>query len=215
VSGGGRRRRRVVVALLATPWTLWALARTLELDRFHPAVALMSFTPLVAATAIVPLLVALVTREWVVAAVAAAALALFVIAVAPRALDGPQLASDATKGPRLVVMTANLKFGEADPRAVVALVREHHVDVLSLEELTPEAVAGLDAAGMRGLLPARLLRPRERAAGTGLMARRPLAAVRNAPGASLQASLALAGGHALRFVAVHPFPPLSAARVRT
>ena len=141
----------------------------------------MSFTPLVAATAIAPLLAALVTREWLVAAVAAAALTLLVVAVAPRALHGPRLAGDATKGPRLVVMTVNLRFGEADPRAVVRLVREHHVDVLSLEELTPAAVAGLDAAGVRGLLPARVLRPRERAAGTGLMARSPLPRSRRRP----------------------------------
>lgn len=51
--------RRALVALLAAPWAAWAIARTLGLDAFHPAVALMSFTALVAATAVVPLATAL------------------------------------------------------------------------------------------------------------------------------------------------------------
>jgi endonuclease/exonuclease/phosphatase (EEP) superfamily protein YafD len=109
-------------------------------------------------------------------------------------------------------MSANLRFGEADAASVVALAREHDVDLLSLQELTPAAVRRLDAAGARTLLPGRALAPRRRAAGTGLMARRPLRLLVepiDEGRAQLRASLELAGGAELRVVAVHPFPPVS------
>ena len=210
-------RRRLLVALLAAPWALWALVRMLALDGGPPLVAMIAFTPYVAASAIVPLVVALVAREWVVAAVAALALGLLAVALAPRALDGPQHAGADRAGRPLVVMTTNLRFGGADARAVMRLVRAHDVDVLSLQELTPEAVARLDEAGARRLLPGRVLHPGARGAGTGLMARRPLrslVAPRAAGPEQLQAALALPGGVELRVACVHPDPPLSAEAVR-
>lgn len=211
------RVRRILVALLAAPWLLWAIVRTLALDGGHPVVAVISFTPYAAATAIVPLVVALVARQWAVAALAALALVLFALALVPRALDGPQLAGAGTPGRPLVVMTTNLLFGRAGARDVVRLAREHDVDVLSLQELTAEAVARLDAAGVRRLLPARVLHPGPRASGTGLMARRPLrAVVTPRPGGpeQLQAVLVLPGAEELGLAAVHPSPPLSADSVR-
>ena len=104
----------------------------------------------------------------------------------------------------------------AHSRSRSRLAREHDVDVLSLQELTPQAVRQLDAAGARRLLPGRVLHPQGHAAGTGLMARRPLrAVVIPRPGApqQLQAVLALPGEEELGFVSVHPFPPVSAQRV--
>lgn len=48
------------------------------------------------------------------------------------------------------------------------------VDVLSLQELTPEAVAGLDEASLAALLPHRVFQPDARAAGSGVASRFPL-----------------------------------------
>jgi hypothetical protein len=59
----------------------------------------------------------------------------------------------------------------------VRLVREHDVDVLRLQELTPDALMRLDAAGASKLLPARSVRPDMRWSGLGLLARVPLRAV--------------------------------------
>lgn len=207
----------MLVALLAVPWVLWALARTLALDGGHPLVAAISFTPYAAASAVVPVLVAVAVREWVVAAVAALALAALAAAVVPRALDGPQHAGPGAEGRPLVAMTANLRFGAADADEIVRLVREHDADVLSLQELTPEAVERLDAAGARGLLAGRALDPQPGSSGSGLMARSPLRRVpAPAPGRErqLQAVLRLPAGRQLGLVAVHPFPPLSAQSVR-
>ena len=211
------RPRRVLVALLAAPWVVWALARTLAVDGGHPLVAAISFTTWVAASAVVPVVVALAFREWIVAAVAALALAALAAAVVPRALDGPQHAGPGAPGRALVVMSVNLHFGEADAREVMRLVRAEDVDVLSLQELPPEGVARLDRAGARTLLPARVLHPAPVASGSGLMARRPLRRVA-APAPDgpeqLQAALALPGGGELGLAAVHPFPPLTAESVR-
>jgi endonuclease/exonuclease/phosphatase (EEP) superfamily protein YafD len=202
----------VLVVAITLPWVLWALVRTVGLDAGYPLVAIVTFTPYAAVTALVPLALALALREWLVGAVAALALAALVAAVAPRAFGGADGAAAHAGGQRLVVMSANLRFGEADAESLLALVREHHVDLLSLQELTPAAVRRLDAAGARTLLPGRALAARSRAAGTGLMARRPLRLLVEpvAEGrAQLRAALQLSGGVQLRVVAVHPYPPVS------
>lgn len=210
----GRHRRRIAVGVLAAPWALWAIMRALALDLGHPLVALIGFTPYVAATAFVPLVVALAAREWVLAGLAAVALTALAVAVAPRALDGPQ--PDGLKdGRTLTVMSANLQYGAGDADALMRLVRERDVDVLSLQELTPDAVARLDHAGARELLPGRTLRALPRASGIGLMARRALRRVSSPDdvgrrwAAQLRADVRPAGGGALGVVAVHPFPPIS------
>lgn len=117
----------------------------------------MAFTPYAAATACIPVLLALTLRAWIVSGVALAAGLALALAVLPRAIDGPHVAGPRDPGRRLVVMTSNQLVGHGDARTIVRLVREHHVDVLSLQELTPEAVTRLDAAGIRRLLPGRAL----------------------------------------------------------
>jgi endonuclease/exonuclease/phosphatase family metal-dependent hydrolase len=127
----------------------------------------------------------------------------------PRALAGPEPAAD---GPRLVVMTANLYVGRGDPAAVVAAVRAYRVDVLSLQELTPEELGRLDAAGLRRLLPYRVAKPDGGASGSGLFARVPLRALPEhpLPGIAHQPAAALTvAGTPLRVKVAHPRPPIS------
>ena len=187
--------RGLVATTLAAPWIAWAVVRTLGLDIDHPLVGAMAFTPYVAASAPLPILAAL--------ALAASVL--------PRAIDGPQLA-EGPQGRALVVMSSNMHIGDADADAIARLVRAHRVDVLSLQELTPEAVARLDGAGIDRMLPARVLAARAGPSGSGLMARRGLARIGGddpARHAQPEAAFALAGGGALRIKAVHPVPPIS------
>jgi endonuclease/exonuclease/phosphatase family metal-dependent hydrolase len=204
--------RDVLAIALAAPFILWAVVRVAGLDRFHPVVAAVAFTPYAAAASPLPVVVALVLRRRAVAAAAAVAAVALASAVVPRALDGPQEASANDRGPTLVVMTANLYEGRADPDALLRLVREHHVDVLSLQELTPEAVRALDAAGARELLPGRAVETRPEAQGSGLMARRPLRPTGPADttgAAQPEALVAVPGAPAVRVKAVHPRPPIS------
>jgi endonuclease/exonuclease/phosphatase family metal-dependent hydrolase len=101
-------------------------------------------------------------------------------------------------------MSANLFRGAADPDAVVALARRHDVDVLSLQELTPEALARLDAAGLQELLPGRAV-----GLGNGVLARAPVTLLEVAGPKRLTAQV----GDGLRIEAVHPVPPHRASLV--
>jgi len=210
-------RAGLVAAAVAAPWVLWAALRTLGLDRGHPLVAFVAFSPYVAALAPLPVVVALALRRRLVAAVAAIAAVALLAALLPRMLPGPQRAAPDARGRTLVVMSANLQFGRGDTATILRLVREHDVDVLSLQELTPGALARLDAAGVADLLPARATRPDTSWSGLGLLARAPLRAVpaqRGRPETRLEAVLSPRDGAALRLVAVHPLPPISRANTR-
>lgn len=204
---GPMRIRRAVAVGLTAPWVLWALVRTFGLDVRHPLVAMMAFTPYAALTSPAPVLAAVALRRWVVAVVAAIAALALTLAVVPRAVTGPRGAPDSSD-PGIVVMTANLWGGRADPRAVLRLAREHQVDVLSLQELTPEELRRLDAAGARRLFHGRAVEPRPGAAGSGVLARD---RVRRTdppdPTGAAQPEATLPGG--LRVKAVHPNPPVS------
>ncbi len=211
-----RSRRVLVSAMLAAPFVLWAVVRGSGVALGYPFGALLAFTPQVAALSPLAVVAALVMRMRAVAAVGAVAVAVLAIVVLPRSADGPQRASAGVRGTPLVVMTVNLRLGHGDARAIVRLARARNVDVLSLQELTPEAVRHLDAAGVRALLPGRVLQPRTGAAGSGLLARRALQAVRTdavAGHEQPEAKLALPGGRELRVKAVHPVPPTSSEAV--
>jgi endonuclease/exonuclease/phosphatase family metal-dependent hydrolase len=192
------------------PWLAWAVLRTFGLEGLGPLVQLVTFTPYVGLSAPVPLLLALVLRRWAVAVLAAAVVVAFALALLPRASAGPN--ATVPDGAALRVMTANLYFGRGDPKTVVALVRTHRVDVLALEEVTPQELARLDAAGLRRLLPHRAGTTLPGAAGTMLLSRRPLGPPtattgRPDPG-GLRRRLLVPGAAPLDVGAVHPPPPL-------
>lgn len=170
--------------------------------------AALSATPYALAGAGAVLLAASAARRWKPTAAAAAAVLVLGAAVLPRALPDPQ---PSVGGPSLVVASANLYYGKADPRVVVELVRAHDVDVLSLQELTPEAVAALDAAGLAELLPHRVFQPDGRAAGTGLASRHPLRARPSNPDAyhfQPVARVDVPGAAPVEVVAVHVVAPV-------
>ncbi len=52
-----------------------------------------------------------------------------------------------------VVMTVNLESIHENAPPVVEAVRRHHVDLLVLEDATPEALAAMDTAGLSEVLP--------------------------------------------------------------
>lgn len=209
-----RRRpsaRDVAALAVVAPWLLWALVRLFGLERGHPLVGALAFTPYVAATAWIPLVLALALRRWAVAAVALLAATALVLAVAPRALDGPQAAVPG--GRSLSVMTANLAYGHGDARTVMTLARSHRVDVLGLQELTPEAVRRLDRAGAREWFAYRVLDAQPGAGGSGLMSRYPLHEPKRPPGSRMampQARVQAPGAASVDLKVVHPVPPLRA-----
>jgi endonuclease/exonuclease/phosphatase (EEP) superfamily protein YafD len=75
----------------------------------------------------------------------------------------------APRGPTLRFVTANLRYGQADPAAVAQLAQQH-ADVLAVQELTPELADELSAL-LAAAFPFTVLRPGERATGVGVWSR--------------------------------------------
>ena len=125
-----------------------------------PLVQLLAFTPYVAAWRLLPLVLALALRRWLAAVVAAWPLAVLVGVVAPRALRRPAAAG--RPGRSCGCSPPTCSPARRDAAALVDLVRAHRVDVLAVQEFTPDAQARAGPAGLAELLPYRQLEPRGR-----------------------------------------------------
>ncbi len=157
----------VLGTVVAVGWVvLWSVGPVWSGTAF----ALLSLTPVAALGALLVAVTALGTRRWVVGGAALVAALVLAAVVLPRAIaDGDLPATGA-----IAVATANLQFGEADAADLVALVRAERIDVLGLEELTPDAEERLAAAGLFAELPFVASQARTGAGGTGLASRYPL-----------------------------------------
>ncbi|WP_063126926.1 endonuclease/exonuclease/phosphatase family protein [Nocardia fusca] len=114
-------------------------------------------------------------------------------------------------GRTVTVMQANLLFDGADPRALVDEVRARKVEILTVDELTPAAVAALGRAGLDETLPHRYLSPGRTAAGTGIWSSHPLSDTVEYDGFVLNQLSATAAIPEIGPVAVyafHPVPPV-------
>jgi endonuclease/exonuclease/phosphatase (EEP) superfamily protein YafD len=191
-----RPARRVVRAalvwLLVLPGLLWAVLRLFGGER-GLLVQLFAFTPYAALWALLPVIVALATRRWLAGAVAVLAAVILAVCVLPRALaDGDR---GPTTGVPLTVMTINMFVGAADPAAITELVRGRDVAVLAVQEFTPQAAAGLSAAGLDALLPYHALAAEEDPTGSGLYSRFPMTG---------QGSQRFAGGNLQAYATIQP-----------
>lgn len=168
-----------------------------------------SFTPLfLPVTAFASVLLVLGRRRYL-AAVAVAVLAAGVWTQVPlyRASSAAPTAAD---GPLVRVMQANIFLGQADTAAVVRTVRDRGIDLLTVAELTDDAVAGLAAAGIDELLPYSFLRPTGGGGGTGIYSRYPLSDGAALPGFvlhNLRATVDIPGAAPTAIYALHPLPP--------
>jgi endonuclease/exonuclease/phosphatase family metal-dependent hydrolase len=175
------------------------------------AVPVVAATPLAAAVAPWAALGLLLARRRGPAATAAVAATALGLLVRPRRMPRPQ---PAASGPVLRVLSANMYFGRGDAEVIVALVRETGADVLSLQELTGDAVTRLKQAGLDELLPYtqhELRGSRPASAGSGIYARFPLSEGGPAMQLSFMAQptavVELPDGEAVELVCVHPCAP--------
>jgi endonuclease/exonuclease/phosphatase (EEP) superfamily protein YafD len=195
------------------------LARLLGGGTVTPLPQLAAFFPYTALAALVAVLGALALRTWRTALVGAVLLAVPVVLLGPRFVPDSELVAGSrhTAGDRLRVMTANVLEGGADPEIFVATVRREAPDLLAVEELTPEAVSRLDAAGLARAFPHRILRPESGVRGMGLYSRLPLRdtgllaepSTFPMPWAEVKLPAGL-----VRVQAVHTYPPLPLAEGR-
>lgn len=201
---------RALPWVLALPAAVWAVFRVAGWDDRYPMAQLMAFTPYVAAGCLVPLAVLLVWRRWAAAGLAAVTAVALAVVVLPRWFaDGDPMAGAA--GAPLRVMSANVLAGSAGPAELVELVRAHRVDVLALQEATPEFLVAVDAAGMRGELPYRVDHAAPGVEGSALLSRLPLRddGVRVNPGGFRQArgEVSVPGGGTVLVESAHPLAP--------
>jgi endonuclease/exonuclease/phosphatase (EEP) superfamily protein YafD len=164
----------------------------------------LALMPYVAAGSAASLVTALLARSKGAALAATGLAVTHAVLLAPRWTPEPPPAA----GTPLRVMSANLLFGGADPEQLTDLVRRERPDILTLVELTPQAVANLERAGLDRELPYRVLDLRSLAAGSGIYARRPLHADGEAATtfAAPAATIAV-GGRTVSVVAAHTVPP--------
>ena len=85
---------------------------------------------------------------------------------------------DAAASTPFTVLTGNMRLGTADAESIVAAASRTRADVVALEELTPQAVARLKAAGLNNAYPYSQLAASPRAAGVGLWSDRPISTPR-------------------------------------
>lgn len=113
-------------------------------------------------------------------------------------------AETAPGGAPLRVMSANLMLGQASPSRVVELAAEKDVDVLVLQEVDDAALTRMRRAGLDELFAHAAGEPAPGAAGTVVLARRPLRAVSalDTGFGGYQASV-----DGVTVLAVHPRPP--------
>jgi endonuclease/exonuclease/phosphatase (EEP) superfamily protein YafD len=173
-------------------------------------IRIASFTPVFLIGALVAAVVLILSRWHVAALLGAVVLAVGLWGQWPLYRAVGVFADASAAGPQLRVMQANIFLGRADPAALVARVRAERIDVLTVSELTDEAVPALAAAGIGDELPHAFLRSRPGGGGVGIYARYPLSDGELLPGFELhnvRANVAAPGAAPLRVYALHLLPP--------
>jgi endonuclease/exonuclease/phosphatase (EEP) superfamily protein YafD len=107
-------------------------------------------------------------RSWRLAAVAG------VVTIAVAIVQAPRYVGDKAEAAASVrLVSANLRYGRADPDALVRLAQQH-ADILAVQEVTPELVDRLTATGIGDAFPYHVLRARQGPAGVGIWSRYPM-----------------------------------------
>ncbi len=208
-----RQVLRPVLFALALIWVPFAVLAAVDLDLAWFAPSALAFLPYAAAATAAVLVLALLLRSWVAAGVAAAGLAVLLVPRADRFTsdDQPNAA-----GPELTVATSNVMFGEGDAAELVRIVRRDDIDVLAVQEDTPDFTEDLAAAGLRKLLPHGALHPEPGARGVSLYSRYPVSEIPPSryDFRSRGGLVAVPGTGAVHVRSVHPPPPFRAELLR-
>lgn len=190
---------------------------------------LVSLVPWLFAPIIVCVVLALLWRRWILALLSAIALATMLWwhagyllpseGVSTSAVAAAQSTSDSSDSVARV-MTLNTAHGEASAEEIVELVREKHVEVLCLQELTDDFLTELSDAGIYELLPNCVISDEASAISNG--GRNgiwTLASMSNVSSnllpietSSMPAATIQIGDEAVRVVCVHPNSPIRGAQ---
>ncbi len=159
----------VVLAFLGAVGVL--IARTLPLSNL-PALILAASSPYVPLVVLAALTIAALCRKKLLSAAAAMLLVASVAVQAPwYYLGSPDDTAQQTA--ELRVLSSNIHKGQADATFFVDLAVSS-ADVITVPELTAEAVTRFNRAGIRKVFPYSILNPRPGSDGMGLWSRYPL-----------------------------------------
>lgn len=222
VAAGGPARGWLQGAAALRPVAAWGLVAVLSgwlavritgLGAGTWLETLIVFTPYVALASVVTLVVVALLRVRAALVAAGVCCAGYALVMVPLFVSGPG-PSAAPTGPDLGAMTVNVQYGWADPERVVELVDSGDVDLLGVQELTPEFHERLLAAGLDDRLPHMVVDARAGAAGTGLYSRHP--AIRTSHDVAGRhenptARIRVPGAAPLQVTVVHPVPPVGTA----
>lgn len=170
-----------------------------------PLTWLVATTPYLLLVALAAAAGAALVWSWLVAGVGVVLAAVIVWWWAPAFVAQPVDPGQ----PRLTVMTTNLLMGGGDAKSVVDAARGVGAELVSVQELTPEAEAGLALAGLNDLLPYHFSFARPGISGTGVWSRFPVSNGRALPGATLGDVVATVTTDLvpITVVAAHPSAP--------
>ncbi|WP_285749946.1 endonuclease/exonuclease/phosphatase family protein [Lentzea sp. NBRC 105346] len=185
------------------------MLRLIGIDGTRHMLATVALVPYITVAGLLLGVIAMSLRRWVVGSIVLLVSIVLLANVAPRAFPDSRPNGVGTE---LRVMTSNTLGGIADASVIVDVVRSRRIDVLTLQELTPEMVADLDRAGLGSLLPNRVFLAEPGGSGSGIASRYPMQP-RNLTGPStLRQAGALVDvpGTDIEVVSVHPLPPVEA-----
>jgi endonuclease/exonuclease/phosphatase (EEP) superfamily protein YafD len=196
-----------VLVVCALAFVTAALVRMLGIDGTRYMIAATSLTPYITVAGLLVGLLALFRRRWIVGLTMTLVAIVLVANVAPRAF--PDSRPNGV-GQQVRLMTANLLTGIADAGAIVREVKARRIDILTMQELTPEMVRDLDRAGLDQVLPNRVFLDEPGGSGSGIASKYPLAQRNLTPPGTLRQAGALVDlpGKDIEVVSVHPLPPV-------
>ena len=140
--------------------------RTFSLSNGRLIPEAAAFIPWLALLSVLVLIIAALTRRKVLSAVTVLCLVCQIVWHVGFFLPAPRIAEEAVEAvpeqttPRdtvMRVMTLNTKNGNADAEQIVSIVRDQHVEVLAMQEVSGSLIERLSAAGLDELLPSRVI----------------------------------------------------------
>lgn len=159
-----------VVSVIALVLSAAALTMRFRPITSFPELILVVGLPFVPVVALVGLAFALSARRRILALVGASLLTATLVIQADWYLmgDPPDIA-----GPEVRVLASNLRYGRADATEFVELAKEN-ADIITVAELTKEAIERFNQAGLVETFPHSQLIPASGARGIGIWSRYPL-----------------------------------------
>ncbi|HEY9315627.1 endonuclease/exonuclease/phosphatase family protein [Williamsia sp.] len=167
--------------------------------------AFASAVPWLLLAGVPAIIILAVTRRWLTTALTVVLLGVGIWTQAPLFI-----AADAPSGERVVIVQSNIRLGEADVAELVGQVRAAKAHLLTVEELTPQALERIEKTDLRSLLPYEFVVPGDGGVGTGIFSRYPLrkmAELNDFGLNNLRAEVDLPGAANTTVFAVHPIPP--------